>query len=426
MHSLFKPALPVLALCLAGAFHTPSPAASAPNQADKAYSYRAFEVGPGVVNLSAADDLADYQWALKNSGNVRRILKKLDVASLPPINVHRGSDGRIDGVQLPRLEPCNFQNITTDAVAGTDINILPAWELYEQAPEKRFTVVAVIDTGIDTGHPDLSHSIWTNGDEIPGDGIDNDNNGYIDDVNGWNFFSNNNQVYVGAEDHHGTHAAGTIAAAKGNKGIVGITDNDHVKIMPIKALGTEERKGTAEDVVNAIHYAEANGASICNLSFGSSEYNETVAQAIRDSNMLFVVAAGNGNQYGIGYSIDRHPVYPASLPYDNVITVANLLFDGNLDESSNYGVQSVDIAAPGVYILSTVAGNGYGYMSGTSMAAPMVTGVAAMVYSSHPGMSVLDVKNAILSSAEKTNALAGRVLSGGMLDAGAAMAYGSQ
>ena len=388
------------------------------------YIYHLFDYGPGVANLSAGDNLSDYQWALKNEGRFRRVRSQLNLESLGGIYVHLDETGSVDAIGLPRLEPGNFDKITTEAVAGMDINISPAWELYQQAPSKRQTVVAVIDTGIDTQHPDLAEAIWTNEDEIPGDGIDNDGNGYIDDVHGWDFFYDNNQIYLGSEDNHGTHGAGTIAAGRGNDGIAGITDNQYVKLMVLKALGTEEGKGAPEDIVEAIHYAEANGAVICNLSFGSTQYDESVAQAIQNSKMLFVVAAGNGDQLGNGYDIDVNPVYPASLPYDNLITVGNILFDGNLDESSNYGAQSVDLAAPGVYILSTVSGGSYGYMSGTSMAAPMVTGAAAMIYSSHPELDVLGVKQVLLSSVRQTQQLAGKVLTGGMLDVGAAMAYG--
>lgn len=189
--------------------------------------------------------------------------------------------------------------------------------------------MAVIDTGVDISHPDLQGSIWVNEDEIPGDGIDNDGNGFVDDVNGWNFYSNTNQVYEGPEDVHGTHAAGTIAASKDNGGIVGIADNNYVKIMPVKALGGEEGKGSPDNVIAAIKYAEANGAQICNLSFGSQNCTEEFKAAIRDSGMLFIVAAGNGDDNAIGYNIDASPIYPASLPFDNVITVANLMFDGN-------------------------------------------------------------------------------------------------
>ena len=131
--------------------------------------------------------------------------------------------------------------------------------------------------------------------------------------------------------------------------------------------------------------------------------------------MLFVAAAGNGNQYEIGYNIDASPIYPASLPFDNVITVANLMFDGKLDESSNFGAGSVDIAAPGTFILGLTPDKGYAFMSGTSMAAPMVTGTAAMLYTSRPELSLTDIKNVILASARKMDSLNGKVLSGGIL-----------
>ena len=142
---------------------------------------------------------------------------------------------------------------------------------------------------------------------------------------------------------------------------------------------------------------------------------------IKDSGMLFIVAAGNGDASGNGYSIDEQPMYPASFELDNIISVANLRFDGQLDRASNYGVRSVDLAAPGNYILSTITGNDYAYMSGTSMAAPMVTGTAAMLYSCDASLSLMDVRNRILQSARPIESLSGKVATGGMLDAGAAM-----
>ena len=311
--------------------------------------------------------------------------------------------------------------MTTDAVKGIDINIQPAWEFYDQLEAKRPVVVAVIDTGIDTTHPDLKDSMWVNEDEIPGDGVDNDGNGYIDDVYGWNFYDNNAQVFTGADDNHGTHSAGTIAAARNGVGTVGICDPAYVKIMVIKTLGTSSGVGTVSNVVKAIRYARANGASICNLSFGTMKYSEELYQAIKDSGMLFIVAAGNGDASGNGYSIDEQPMYPASFELDNIISVANLRFDGQLDRASNYGMRSVDLAAPGNYILSTITGNDYAYMSGTSMAAPMVTGTAAMLYSYDASLSLMDVRNRILQSARPLESLSGKVATGGMLDAGAAM-----
>ena len=145
-------------------------------------------------------------------------------------------------------------------------------------------------------------------------------------------------------------------------------------------------------MAKAIRYAQDNGAVICNLSFGTKKYSEELYQTMKNSGMLFIVAAGNGDSSGRGYNIDSLPVYPASFDLDNVISVANLRFDGQIDPSSNFGAKSVDLAAPGSYILSTVSGNKYSYMSGTSMAAPMVTGAAAMLYSYDSGLAVTEIK----------------------------------
>ena len=382
-------------------------------------SFAPYAIGPGLNNLSTQDDYAAYQWAFKNDGQVQKIERKLDIKTVEPII--RTDENGVDTISLPPLGPSNFKASTIDAVKGIDINLQPAWELYNQIENKRPVIVAIIDTGIDVDHPDLKDAMWVNEDEIPGDGIDNDGNGFIDDVNGWNFIDNNNQLYTGKED-----AAGTIAASRNNGGSVGITDNQYVKIMSIKALGGEEGKGSPESVIAAIRYAEANGAQICNLSFGSENCTEEFRAAIQGSKMLFVVAAGNGNEDEIGYNIDQNPVYPASLPYDNIITVANLIFNGKLDRSSNFGPASVDIAAPGTFILSTIPDKSYAFMSGTSMAAPMVAGAAAMLYSARPELSLQDVRNILITSAHKLDTLNGRVYSGGMLDVYSALQWARQ
>lgn len=381
-----------------------------------------FGIGPGLDNLSLGDDYASYQWGLRNDGQFEMLERRLDFLTLE-LNVTTDSNG-IDTVSLPPLAPSNFKVTTTLAAPGIDINIQPAWELYRQIENKRAVTVAVIDTGVDAAHPDLANSMWVNPGEIPGDGIDNDGNGFIDDINGWNFLDNNNVLYSGKIDCHGTHAAGTIAASRDDGGIAGIADNNYVKIMSLKALGGENGQGTPETVMAAIRYAEANGAQICNLSFGSQGCTDEMAALMKASKMLFIVAAGNGDENLIGYNIDKKPIYPASLPYDNILTVGNLMFDGKLDRSSNYGPISVDVAAPGTYVLSAIPDKSYAFMSGTSMAAPMVTGIAAMVYSARPELNVTDVKNVLITSARKLDTLAGKVFSGGMADAYAALQWG--
>lgn len=377
-----------------------------------------FSLGPGYQSLPYSDTYGDYQWALLNSG----VFKLVPSTKMPLDNVFQGWLGnRNTGENRPG--PARESDGTTLALAGIDINIIPAWKKYDAKGDKRQVVVAVIDTGIDYSHQDLADSIWINEDEIPGDGIDNDGNGYIDDVYGWNFYSNNNQVFTGSDDDHGTHSAGTIAAARNGVGTIGICDPAYVKVMSIKALGTPSGVGTADNVAKAIRYAQDNGAVICNLSFGTNKYSEELYQTMKNSGMLFVVAAGNGDSSGNGYNIDSLPVYPASFDLDNIISVANLRFDGKIDPASNFGVKSVDLAAPGSYILSTVTGNKYSYMSGTSMAAPMVTGAAAMLYSYDPGLSLTEIKGRILNSVHRLESLSGKTATGGMLDVSAALNF---
>lgn len=391
----------------------------------KRYSFSTRVYGPGVENLSAGDPYARYQWGLKNDGELQYVEIVNKFRDSNPEMARRIDWANYLGIPAPVAGPDAYHLQTIDAVSGIDINVLPAWNLYDESTEEhRPVIVAVIDTGIDINHPDLKDSIWVNEDEIPGDGIDNDGNGFVDDVNGWDFFYENNQVYVGRQDNHGTHAAGTIAATRKSTGIAGIADNKYVKIMPVKALGTDYGLGEESAVISAIRYAEANGASICNLSFGTTEYYPGLEQVMRDSKMLFIVAAGNGDAQGNGIDIDVTPDYPSSYDLDNVISVGNLMFDGNLEVSSNYGVKNVDIAAPGTYVVSTVTNNGYGFMSGTSMAAPMVTGAAAFLYSYRTDISLQDIKPILLNSARKLEGLNGKVLSGGMLDVYAAINYG--
>lgn len=389
------------------------------------YTFFTRVYGPGVKNLSVGDAYARYQWGLKNDAELQYQEIRNRFRDSNPYLAQRIDLANLLGVPAPISGPGAYELVTRDAVEGIDINILPAWQLYDSSTvEHRPVVVAVIDTGIDINHPELKGAIWVNEDEIPGDGIDNDGNGYIDDVNGWNFFDGNNQVYAGREDAHGTHAAGTIGAVRGSYGIAGITDNAYVKIMPLKALGTEYGYGEESAVIAAIRYAEANGASICNLSFGTTEYYPDLEKVMKESRMLFVVAAGNGDAAGIGLNIDQVPDYPSSYNLPNCISTANLMFDGDLEESSNYGVSTVDIAAPGTYIVSTTTEGRYGYMSGTSMSAPMVTGAAAMLYSYRTDLNLQDIKTVLLESAHKLEQLEGKVRCGGMLDVYAALTYG--
>lgn len=228
-------------------------------------------------------------------------------------------------------------------VAGIDIGIKDAWNVSKGSDK---IVVGVVDTGIDINHPDLKDKIWLNTSEVAGNGQDDDYNGYIDDVNGWNFYENNNQVYNPEDgDSHGTHVAGIIAASLNNIGVVGVAPN--VKIMPLKVMGPYG--GTTETVIKAIEYAKRKGVKILNMSLGNSSYDAALKDAIDKSGCLVVAAAGNN-----GSNNDSSPIYPASFDSSNIISVAAIDNTGKLTSYSDYGVNSVDIAAPGDNILSTV------------------------------------------------------------------------
>ena len=364
--------------------------------------------------LSVSDELVGQQWALFNDGS----FKIDDKNERLPFRNNPFVPDRWNMRPFFNSRQTAAQEVT--AAAGIDVNVEEAWAVYEGG--NRRTVVAVIDTGVDYTHEDLAHAIWVNEDEIAGNGVDDDGNGYVDDVNGWNFYDNNNRIYVNVDhDGHGTHGAGTIAAAADNgTGIAGIVQSENVTIMVLKVLGGTDGSGSTESIIKAIRYAQDNGADICNLSLGSADDDRALYQTIAGSSMLFVAAAGND-----GADTDAEPCYPASYELDNVISVGNLNYDGTLHESSNRGAKTVDLAAPGTYILSTTPGNGYSYMSGTSMAAPMVTAAAAMLYSHYDDATLADVKDILLASVKTLDTLDGVTVTGGMLDLGAAMRRGT-
>ena len=368
--------------------------------------------------LSTSDPLVGEQWALDNDGSFHLEEQENRYPVFDdPFDVPSAPWQWIAPWWMWSAGSSTAGSIQVQAVPGIDIGLADAWRLYDGG--SRDVVVALVDTGIDYTHEDLAGRIWTNTDEIPGNGIDDDGNGYVDDVYGWNFYSDTNDVYVGTEDAHGTHGAGTIAAnADNGTGIAGIVQSDHVKVMAVKALGGSDGSGTTASIIQAIQYAEANGAQICNLSLGSSQNDPALYRTMASSDMLFVVAAGND-----GTDLETSPSYPASYDLDNLIAVANIRYDGELDPTSSYGAASVDLAAPGSYILSTTPGGTYSYMTGTSMAAPMVSAAAAMVYSAFPNATLADVKDILLASVQKLDSLSDCTATGGMLDLGAAMAY---
>jgi subtilisin family serine protease len=284
--------------------------------------------------------------------------------------------------------------------------------------------VGIIDEGYQFNHPDLAANAWTNPFD-PVDGSDNDGNGYVDDTRGWDFNGNDNSVYDGTGDDHGTHVAGTIGARGNNgAGVAGV--NWNVTFIDAKFLGPNG--GTTANAVKAVDYLTdlktRHGLNIVasNNSWGGGGYSQSLYDAIgraNAQNILFIAAAGNGGSDGRGDNIDSAPSYPASYTNPNIIAVAAINSTGGLASWSNYGSTGVDLGAPGVGIWSTVPTDAYASYSGTSMATPHVTGAAALYASLHPGSSAATIKSAILSSTVATSSLAGKTATGGRLNVAA-------
>ena len=291
---------------------------------------------------------------------------------------------------------------------GIDINVKDAWDIATGSS----VTIAVIDTGFDINHPDIADNIFYNTGEIPGNGIDDDGNGFIDDVQGWDFVNNDNSVDdLRTGDVHGTHVMGVIAAKSNDIGIAGTAPD--AKILPIKFI--EGNSGKTSDAVKAIEYALAMGADIINCSWGGYDYNPVLKKVMEQSDALFICAAGNSSSNN-----NVRPVYPASFELDNIISVAAIESNGELAAYSNYG-SNVDIAAPGTNVLSIFPHNRYDYLSGTSMAAAFVSGVAALIKSSESDITNSEIKSRILSNVTEATCLSGKVNTSGMLNAYAAL-----
>jgi len=305
----------------------------------------------------------------------------------------------------------------TGSVAGADIKATEAWNI--TTGSKR-VLVGVIDTGVDYAHPDIAPNYWTNPGESGTDaqgrdkstnGVDDDNNGFVDDVRGWNFVGNNNNP---TDDHnHGTHCAGVIGASTNNSaGIAGVAWD--VSIVGIKFLSASGG-GTLVDAVKSIEYATKIGVTMTSNSWGGGGYSETMAAAITDAKnkgILFIAAAGNDADNN-----DSGDHYPSGYQIDNVIAVAATDSKDQLASFSNYGANTVHVAAPGVAIYSTVKAGAYMLMSGTSMATPHVSGVAALIKAAYPDIEAAKIKERLINSSDYMNALDGKVIAAGRVNA---------
>jgi len=266
-------------------------------------------------------------------------------------------------------------------------DLVKAPEVWAQGYTGQGVVVAVIDTGVDRNHEDLRNNIWTNVNEIADNGIDDDGNGYVDDNYGWNFSGNNNNTLDG--NGHGTHVSGTIAGENNNYGVTGIAYN--AKIMPVKVLN-DSGSGSYNSIAQGVRYAVDNGADVINLSLGGKYSNRTLESAIdyaSSKGVIVVMAAGNDGE--------SSPDYPARYAYKSGIAVGAVDRNNNIaDFSDRSGTSEISyVTAPGVRVYSTVPNNQYAVYSGTSMAAPHVAGVVALMLSANPNLTDAQVRQIV-------------------------------
>lgn len=340
------------------------------------------------------------------------------------------------GIFLKRLQNFDFTASFNDPDASrlwafqakNGLDVMGAYDsLPARAPKE--VIVAVVDTGVDHNHEDLKDVMWRNEKEIAGNGKDDDNNGYIDDIHGINTLVRDAQgratMNTMASHWHGTHVAGTIAAEQNNGvGIAGVANN--VKIMAIRTV-PDDSDELDSDIVEGYLYAAKMGAKIINCSFGKKVneggmvVRDTINQ-IAKKGVLVVISAGNDSMGPmIWHDIDQSPKYPASFDSANTLVIASTTSRGELSSFSNVGAKGVDVASPGSDIYSTINGNKYSMASGTSMAAPNASGVAAMVLGYYPNLKTASLKKILMDTVTKVPQFKGKMVSEGRLNLKAAL-----
>lgn len=369
------------------------------------------EIGATLLETTRALGLE--RWSIPD-GSLERVLPQgqehAAIEYIQPNRVYSIAQTLPDDPELDRLWGLDNRG-QTGGSADADIDAPEAWDLETGSD----VVVGVIDTGIDYTHPDLADNIWVNPGEVADNGVDDDGNGFVDDYHGYDFVNEDGDPL---DDHfHGTHVAGTIAAQGDNgRGVVGVAWD--AQLMGVKVLDSGGF-GTDFDIIQGIEYSALTGADISNNSYRGYDFSQGIYDAVAlagGAGQLFVAAAGNEANDN-----DSLPAYPASFDLANIVAVAATNANDALAEFSNYGSTTVDLGAPGEDIYSTVPGSGYDFLSGTSMATPHVAGVAALLLSQEPGLSLAEIKALLLETTDPLADLAGRTVAGGRLNAASAL-----
>jgi subtilisin family serine protease len=390
-----------------------------------------------IVRFRPAADATDRGDARRGAGVVAR--EALPVSGMEVVAPRAGTSTAQAIAELERSPDVLYaqpDRVRRPAMVATDTQFAFEWGLRKiSAPTAWDTTtgdpavtVAVVDSGMDLAHPDLSPNLWHNAGEVAGDGVDNDADGYVDDVTGWDFAGAHAGDAAGdadpsdevpndpqAADGHGTHVSGTIGARGGDAaGVAGVAWGS--ALMPLRVFDNDGLSYTSE-LVKAYAYAARKGARIVNASLSGTSFDDAEYDAMSAATgILFVVAAGNS-----GANNDATPTYPCAYDLPNVICVGATNSADALASFSNYGAKTVDLAAPGVHILSTRRGGGWKYLDGTSMATPHVSGAAALLLSQRPGLTPWQLSRVLTDSADPIAGLSGKVVSNGRLNAARAV-----
>jgi len=347
-----------------------------------------------------------------------RVISYEDKSNSEQILIDRGLEIEKKNLSQGRKLFCSPNYIYHQSIEPNDTYWSDLWgmtkikapTIWNQSTGSASVLVGIVDTGIQTSHPDLTSNIAVNSGEIPSNNQDDDQNGRIDDVYGFNFVSNNGSV--NDDNGHGTHVAGTIGAVgNNNRGVVGV--NWNVGIIAAKALNSEGA-GSLADIADAINYLRIRGVKVINLSLGGpvgSSALYTTLLAAANAGIMISIAAGNESTNN-----DSVPSYPANYSFPSSLTVAATTITDGLASFSNYGLATVHLGAPGEDITSTYIGSGYAVGSGTSMASPHVAGAAALLKALYPARNGAEIRNCILNGTERVTGLTNKVYSQGRLN----------